>query len=76
MVKETFGRFAIEQRCTWHKRENVVSYLKDEQRDIYRGKLQRSYSEPDYETAKIKLLQIRDELRKINYSAANSLEEP
>jgi len=74
-VKETFGEFAIEQRCTWHKRENVVSYLKDEEKDIYRGKLQRAYSEPDYETAKMKLLQIRDELRKINYSAANSLEE-
>jgi len=74
-VKETFSGFAIEQRCTWHKRENVVSYLKDEEKDIYRGKLQRSYSEPDYETAKMKLLQIRDELKKINYSAANSLEE-
>ncbi len=74
-VKETFSGFAIEQRCTWHKRENVVCYLKDEEKDIYRGKLQRSYSEPDYETARMKLLQIRDELRKINYSAANSLEE-
>lgn len=74
-VKETFGRFAIEQRCTWHKRENVVSYLRDAEKDIYRGKLQRAYSEPDYETTKMKLLQIRDELRKINYSAANSLEE-
>ncbi len=37
--------------------------------------MQRAYSEPDYKTAKMKLLQIQDELRKINYSAANSLEE-
>jgi len=74
-VKETFGKYALIQRCTWHKRENVVSYLPKEQQEHYRGKLQRAYSEPDHETAKQKLYEIRIELEKINRSAANSLDE-
>lgn len=74
-VEETFGEFALHQRCQWHKRENVVSYLREEEKILYRGKLQRAYDEPDYQTAKRKLLEIRDELKKLNCSASNSLEE-
>jgi putative transposase len=29
-VDETFGEKAVIQRCSWHKKENVVSYLKKE----------------------------------------------
>jgi len=74
-VKETFGNYALSQRCVWHKRENVVSYLPKDQQKHYRGKLQRAYNEPEYETAKRKLYEIRIELEKINRSAANSLDE-
>jgi len=74
-VEETFGNLSVNQRCQWHKRENVVSYLREEDKNIFRGKLQRAYDEPDYETAKSKLLEIKDKLNKINRSAANSLEE-
>jgi len=74
-IKETFGQYVVIQRCQWHKRENVVSYLKEEDEAHYRGKLQRAYLEPEYHAAKNKLLEIRDELKKINRSAANSLEE-
>ena len=74
-ISETFGKYALIQRCQWHKRENVVSYLNKNQEDIFRGKLQRAYKEPDYETAKRRLYEIRDELEKINRSAARSLEE-
>lgn len=74
-IKEIFGEYVVIQRCQWHKRENVVSYLKEEEEEHYRGKLQRAYLEPEYHTAKSKLLEIRDELKKINRSAANSLEE-
>lgn len=74
-VKETFGKYAVSQRCIWHKRENVVSYLPKEKQKHYRSKLQRAYSEPSYETAKRRLYEIRIELEKINRSAANSLEE-
>lgn len=74
-VGETFGNLSLIQRCQWHKRENVVSYLPEEKRDIYRGKLQRAYDEPEYETAKRRLFEVRDELSKINRTATNSLEE-
>ena len=74
-VKETFGKYALSQRCVWHKRENIVSYLPKDIQKHYRGKLQRAYSEPEYETAKRKLYEIRIELEKINRSAANSLDE-
>jgi len=74
-VEEVFGEFTLIQRCQWHKRENVVSYLTEEQKESFRGKLQRAYNEPEYQKAKHRLLEIRDELKKINRSAANSLEE-
>jgi putative transposase len=74
-VEDVFGEFNLTQRCQWHKREDVVSYLREGEKESIRGKLQRAYSEPDYETAKSRLLEIRDELKKINRSAANSLEE-
>jgi putative transposase len=74
-VKETFGNFCVVQRCQWHKRENVVSYLEEKQQEFFRRKLQRAYEEPDYMAAKEKLYEIRDDLRRINNSAANSLEE-
>jgi len=74
-VKETFGKYALSQRCVWHKRENVVSYLPKDLQKHYRGKLQRAYNEPEYEVAKRKLYEIRVELEKINRSAANSLDE-
>jgi transposase-like protein len=74
-IKETFGEYVVIQRCQWHKRENVVSYLKEEDEIHYRGKLQRAYLEPEYHAAKNKLLEIRDELKEINRNAAKSLEE-
>jgi transposase-like protein len=74
-VNEVFGKYVLVQRCQWHKRENVVSYLDEKHQDIYRGKLHRAYIEPDYQTAKTRLLEIKNELEKINRSAARSLEE-
>ncbi len=74
-VDEVFGEFVVVQRCQWHKRENVISYLSEKEKPVFKGKLQRAYSEPLYEEAKIRLFEIRDELKKINRSAANSLEE-
>jgi transposase-like protein len=74
-IEEIFGEFNLTQRCQWHKREDVVSYLREEEKDIFRGKLQRAYSEPDYETARSRLMEIRDELKTINLSAVRSLEE-
>lgn len=74
-VKETFGSLAIIQRCQWHKRENVISYLKEEQQIIFRRRLQRAYEQASYKEAKSALLDILMELERLNYSAANSLRE-
>src|SRR5436190_1471742 len=35
-VEETFGHYAIIQRCQWHKRENVISYLKEAEQESIR----------------------------------------
>jgi putative transposase len=74
-LEEVFGKYAVIQRCQWHKRENVVSYLTTVDQEKFRKKLQRAYNETDYKDAKCRLLDIRDELRRINHSAAASLEE-
>jgi putative transposase len=74
-VYEVFGNKALAQRCQWHKRENVVSYLPKAMQASMRRKLQEAYEEPTYERAKEKLLKIRKELQLINRSAVNSLDE-
>ncbi|MEM0938978.1 MAG: transposase, partial [Bacteroidota bacterium] len=74
-VQAVFGTKAIVQRCQWHKRENVVSYLGEQAQLNYRNKLQQVYAMENYEEAKAKLLAIRDELYPLNVSAAKSLEE-
>lgn len=74
-VKEVMGEKAIIQRCQWHKRENVVSYLDKENQDRFRRKLQAAYEQPTYEKAKKRLEAIKRELRLINESAVASLEE-
>jgi len=74
-VRETFGKYCIIQRCQWHKRENVVSYLNEKDALIFRARLQSAYNEPTYEEAKTKLIEIMNDLHRVNRSAANSLKE-
>jgi transposase-like protein len=74
-VRETFGHYAVIQRCQWHKRENVVSYLKEELQNEYRHQLQQAYKEPDYHQAKAALTTICEKLKVVNLHAARSLEE-
>ena len=63
------------QRCQWHKRENVVSYLPRREQKYWRGRLQRAYERPTYEEAKRDLNAIRSELEELNQSAVASLDE-
>ena len=74
-VKGAFRRRALIQRCQWHKRENVVSYLPKKDQAWWRKRLQKAYSRPTYPEAKKQLEQILKDLRKVNESAARSLEE-
>jgi putative transposase len=74
-VAEVFGDRAEVQRCQWHKRENVVSYLPTGDQAAWRRKLQTAYAHPSYADAKRALLRLHKELAIANASAAASLLE-
>lgn len=74
-VKDAFGKSALIQRCQWHKRENVVSYLNASDQKTYRRKLRAAYQIDAYKEARSQLLDIKAELKQINISAAKSLTE-
>jgi len=74
-IEEVFGKRAEIQRCQWHKRENVVSYLPKDDQKTWRSRLQRAYQESTYEAAKERLTGLHAELQQINRTAARSLQE-
>ncbi len=74
-VKKAFCKRALIQRCQWHKRENVVSYLSKGEQASWRQRLQRAYNRPEYKDALAALEQLHGELEERNQSAAGSLEE-
>lgn len=74
-VREVWGDQAHVQRCTWHKRENVVAYLPKHLQPTWRAKLQHAYRQPIYATAHASLKRLHGELRRLNEDAAKSLVE-
>jgi putative transposase len=74
-VQRAFADHALVQRCQWHKRENVVSYLGEGQKQAIRGRLQHAYNRPTLVEAKATLLRVKKELSLQNESAVRSLEE-
>ena len=74
-INEVFGMCGVVQRCHWHKRENVVSYLPKGIQSKFRQELQSACSKGSYEEAKGALKAIRAELSVINESAVKSLDE-
>ena len=74
-VEKVWGSRALVQRCQWHKRENVLSYLPKTEHARWRGRLQEAYQTPRYEGAKASLMKVHQELSARNISAARSLEE-
>lgn len=74
-IQEVFKGHAIIQRCQWHKRENVLSYLPKNLQGEFKAKLTDAHHKPTYQEAKAALSKIRKELTLINQSAAESLDE-
>jgi putative transposase len=74
-VKKALRNRAVVQRCQWHKRENVVSYLSRSEQAQWRKRLQRAYERPQHEEALAALRKLHDELEDRNQSAAGSLAE-
>jgi putative transposase len=73
-VRDVLGDVPV-QRCQWHKRENVVSYLPKSEHAAWRRKLQAAYAHASYADAKRALERLHRELRLVNESAAASLAE-
>jgi transposase-like protein len=74
-VRKAFRERALVQRCQWHKRENVVSYLAKCEQASWRKRLQRAYDRPNHAEAAQALQQLHAELEERNQSAAGSLSE-
>ena len=74
-VLAVFKGQVLIQRCQWHKRENVISYLPRAEQKGWRQRLQRAYQRPTYEEAVQDLEALRQELAGVNQSAAASLDE-
>jgi len=74
-VNHAFKKRAVVQRCIWHKRENVVSYLPRSEQPYWRRRLHRAYDRPTYAEAKAALMAIFRDLEQKNQSAASSLAE-
>ncbi|MFN0153995.1 MAG: IS256 family transposase [Gaiella sp.] len=74
-VRTVFQKKALVQRCMWHKRENVVSYLAKDEQASWRQRLQHAYDRPTYSEARVALMKLHGELDGRNQSAAASLAE-
>lgn len=74
-LKDALGDNAVIQRCQWHKRENVASYFDGSKQKQIRQKLQAAYQQPTEAKARKALEQIGRELKLVNESAYNSLQE-
>jgi putative transposase len=74
-VRKVLAKRAVVQRCTWHKRENVVSHLPQRDQATWRRRLKRALDRPTYDEARTALDHLVAELDGINQSAAASLRE-
>ena len=74
-VMSTLKGYACVQRCQYHKRKNIESYLPKAEQSRIRRKVETAYSKPTYEGAKKALAVLKPELELMNQSALSSLEE-
>ena len=66
---------ACVQRCQYHKRQNVASYLSKSAQSGIGRKMEAAYGKPTYEAAKKALAALKPGLELMNQSALHSLEE-
>jgi putative transposase len=74
-VMSVLAGYACVQRCQYHKRKNVESYLPKSDQSRIRGKMEAAYGEPTYKAAKEGLVALKPALELMNQSALESLEE-
>ena len=54
-IERRFGQYAFIQRCQWHKRENVTSYLDDTQKALCQRRMQEAYAKTTHKEAENEL---------------------
>lgn len=74
-VMSVLKGYACVQRCQYHKRKNVESYLPKSEQPRIRRKMEAAYAKPTYEGAEKALEALKPELELMNQSALSSLEE-
>lgn len=74
-IEEKFQEYGFIQRCTWHKEQNVCSYLSKHQQEICKIDLKRAYKNTSYKDAMKSLEGLYNRLTVTNESAASSLKE-
>lgn len=74
-VKVVFDDRVFVQRCQWHKRENVASYLPKSEQESFKKRIQNAYDRPTYSEAREALAELEMELQSRNQNALRSLQE-
>jgi transposase-like protein len=74
-VQDVLGRETPVQRCTVHKKRNVLEHLAKSDRSWVSRRMSQAYARADVTVARKELLHLVEELRPINPDAARSLEE-
>lgn len=74
-VKTVFENKALIQRCQWHKRENVASYLPKNEQETFKKRLQNAFDRPTLSEARKAIKELEIELESSNQNALRSLQE-
>lgn len=74
-IESVFGSRALIQRCQWHKRENVLSYLTRDLQAPIKKRMHDAWALPTLKEARQEFEVLARELERENRSAANSLRE-
>lgn len=74
-VRRVFGDHAVIQRCTIHKRRNVVDHLPKEQRPFVDAKLSKAFNNPDPVAGRRAVMDLARMLEDRHPDAAASLRE-
>lgn len=74
-IRKVLEGYVCIQRCQWHKRENVVSYLPKGNQHSIRRKLQKAYDHQTDQQVLAALKALEPQLALINQSAVASLKE-
>jgi putative transposase len=74
-VEETFGMYAVIQRCEFHKHRNIESHLAEEHKLQWRSKLKELFAIANYQRAEARAKELITELAQISLPASRSLQE-